>query len=206
MKNDRFLILAIFFIVLCGIGIVGPFMPENVNASGSTSICDSLYSQAVSDAKKAYGKTTAEVEKNCMGLYAMKQHGVDPSVASKCVDLRANDCLAVKFMRGDANGNGLINETIDLQIINNWAYNGQYLAGAIQCLDAYDRNDDGKVDISDGGYLSTSKVPYLSPGTDPTKDSLRCDYYPGNLAGETFPTGGNTTGNTTGNNTSNTSN
>ena len=60
-------------------------------------------------------------------------------------------------------------------------------AQELQCLDATDSNDDGKVDISDGitilgdFFIPGTAIPAPGPfecGLDSTPDGLRCDTYP----------------------------
>ena len=82
------------------------------------------------------------------------------------------------FIRGDANGDGLVS-IADGSTIHLFLFEG---GAPPPCLDAADVNDDGIVDVSDPLYLydflfiSTPPPPppYPQEGSDPTPDSLDC--------------------------------
>ena len=87
-------------------------------------------------------------------------------------------CIAEpEFIRGDGNGDGLID-------IADPIYNLAYLfnEGQTVCLDAQDTNDDAVVDIADPIYWLTYQFssgpappdPFPGCGTDPTDDALGC--------------------------------
>ena len=93
-----------------------------------------------------------------------------------------------KFNRGDANGDGVLNQA-DGVFIQNWLFNGGPAAG---CWDAADSNDDSAVNISDAIYIYNwlfqggpqpplpffgNSPPAGSCGRDPTIDLLGCSQY-----------------------------
>lgn len=85
------------------------------------------------------------------------------------------------FLRGDANGDQSIDITDPISILN-------YLFGGnaeVSCLDAADSNDDGTLDLIDaigilnlvfGGGPGQLAPPFGECGTDPTADSLDCQF------------------------------
>lgn len=86
----------------------------------------------------------------------------------------------VKFLRGDADGNGKVELTDAVFILNFIFQNG----GAPSCLKAADANDDGFIDISDPIKIlfflfldPNNKIaePYPSAGLDTTGDGLGCN-------------------------------
>lgn len=112
--------------------------------------------------------------------------GGAPRIVCSIVDMGAHEspvpiggCAPV-FLRGDANGDGLI-ETVD-QIAN---LTFLFATGPSPCLDTQDTNDDGAVDISDPlfglGYLFAAgpalPPPFPGCGSDPTLGSLGCETY-----------------------------
>lgn len=88
----------------------------------------------------------------------------------------------VRFQRGDANGDGIINLSDAVSTLG-FLFLGK---ATPSCLDAADANDDGLVDISDALatlgflFLGGTEIPLPGPdtcGTDPTTDELSCDAY-----------------------------
>jgi cytoskeletal protein CcmA (bactofilin family) len=85
-----------------------------------------------------------------------------------------------EFIRGDANSDGKIN-IADVVAISRYIHR----ASSINCLDAADVNDDGKVTNYDYRYLLNylfrrgplPKNPFPKKGVDPTPDSLACQSY-----------------------------
>jgi hypothetical protein len=85
---------------------------------------------------------------------------------------------SAQFIRMDADGNGTVNVTDAIQVLDFLFRSGAPPA----CMDAADSNDDGGVDISDpisvlfylfrGGI--TPPAPFPGPGLDPTGDGLGC--------------------------------
>ncbi|HVR72698.1 MAG TPA: hypothetical protein VMT52_00125 [Planctomycetota bacterium] len=84
------------------------------------------------------------------------------------------------FLRGDANGDGLLNigDPVD-------SLSYLFLGGTLTCLDASDVDDNGSIEISDAigllGYLFIGTLPPLPPfqacGQDPSDDRLSCDAF-----------------------------
>lgn len=110
------------------------------------------------------------------------------SFSTYCQDLEKANCLPpgedlrVVFLRGDVNADGLVNGT-DASLIYNYLYYGTVPKGAlINCFDAFDSNDDGRNDLSDGVYINSfvsrggpqPPLPYPTVGPDPTEDVLTC--------------------------------
>ena len=109
---------------------------------------------------------------------------LDRSDLAFSLDLNANDvpdeCETGSFVRGDSNGDGLIN-------ISDSIYTLSYLflgGAAPPCLDAADIDDSGDLDLSDGHginvflFLGGSFPSLPGPfhcGTDPTEDALDCN-------------------------------
>ncbi len=87
----------------------------------------------------------------------------------------------VKFVRGDVNTDTVLDVSDPVKIL-------LYLfAGAqINCQDSADTNDDGRIDISDAGYLlnflfkngSPPRNAFPAVDLDPTDDTLTCQSYP----------------------------
>jgi hypothetical protein len=86
------------------------------------------------------------------------------------------------FLRGDADGNGLVNQDDAVYLLGSLLGKGPVL----YCKDAADANDDGNIDITDVVYLlhflhrggPAMPPPYPTAGQDPTPDSLDCQEYP----------------------------
>ena len=84
----------------------------------------------------------------------------------------------ITFIRGDADGDGDVDNS-DLQLILELA-NGQGVPPA--CMDRYDVDDNGEMNITDGIYLSLyinfdgppPPPPHPEEGEDPTPDGLSC--------------------------------
>jgi hypothetical protein len=91
----------------------------------------------------------------------------------------ANPGAAPKFIRGDADGTGVIDLTDAV-----FALEYLFMAGqAPGCLEAADADDSGVLDLTDPIYTleylflagPVPPAPFPSPGTDPTADSLGCE-------------------------------
>lgn len=89
-----------------------------------------------------------------------------------------------QFKRGDADGNGRVEEADGELILSYLSRPG---SAQISCLDAADSNDDGQLDISDGllvlsfTRLGVGVIPAPGPhecGPDPTPDALSSEGYP----------------------------
>ena len=85
------------------------------------------------------------------------------------------------FRRGEANGDGVF-DIADAVI----TFERVLLGGIVNCLDAADADDDGRVDIADGiwmlSYQFSEGPPLPAPGPaacgpDPTDDGLDCSDY-----------------------------
>lgn len=82
------------------------------------------------------------------------------------------------FLRGDVDGNGVVEITDAVNLLNFLFLGGR----APNCLDAADFQDRGHVDISDAisvlGFLflggTAPRVPFPNAGIDPTEDDLPC--------------------------------
>jgi hypothetical protein len=85
----------------------------------------------------------------------------------------------VRFIRGDANGDGRTDISDSIYLLE-YLFRG---GPAPPCPDAGDINDDGQLDLSDPVYLllylfQSSRAPpppHPEPGFDPTLDSLECE-------------------------------
>jgi hypothetical protein len=113
--------------------------------------------------------------------------GVNPErVRAGQIDIGADEVdapdLGAKFIRGDANGDGVVNPS-DINFIGNYLFSG---GPAPACLDSADANDDELVNISDMSWLSTwlflesggtlqwIQPPYPECGVDPFGFELFC--------------------------------
>ncbi|MEM7264001.1 MAG: lamin tail domain-containing protein, partial [Planctomycetota bacterium] len=84
----------------------------------------------------------------------------------------------LEFLRGDVDGNSLVNLSDSVRVLNYLFIGGQ----APVCLDAADADDDGDVRLNDAIYLlnylflggDTIPEPFPEPGEDPTEDGLDC--------------------------------
>ncbi len=89
----------------------------------------------------------------------------------------SGDSQQANFIRGDVNGDGMLDLTDGTQL-QLWIGN----AISIDCPDAADVNDDGVVDESDPVYIfeylyqgsNPPPAPYPAAGPDPTADGLEC--------------------------------
>ncbi len=85
---------------------------------------------------------------------------------------------SAQFIRGDASGEGDVDISDALSILN-WLFTGGV---APDCEKAADVNDDGSVDVSDAlsllNYLflggEKPAAPFPAPGVDPSEDDLNC--------------------------------
>ncbi len=92
----------------------------------------------------------------------------------------AIEIIALEFVRGDCDGDGVIDLADPI-------YNLAYLfqEGRSLCLDAQDTNDDGTVNIADPVYNINYQfamgppppVPFPDCGLDPTADALGCESF-----------------------------
>lgn len=101
----------------------------------------------------------------------------------------------VAFRRGDADGNGRIEQSDSILIANVLQDRNPVMA----CQDAADVNDDGMVTQADADYLQrylflggrSPLDPFTAAGLDPSADQLGCQQYPAPTArsGETLTAG-----------------
>ena len=85
---------------------------------------------------------------------------------------------AQQFIRGDANGDGVVDVSDPI-----FTAEALFGGGPSLCHDAEDANDDGLVDLADPVYLfyflfdgaSAPAAPTIECGEDPTPDALGCD-------------------------------
>lgn len=86
----------------------------------------------------------------------------------------------VKFIRADVNGDGAVNITDAIYLLN-YLFKGQ--ADEVSCLDAADIDDNGVIEITDAIYLLSylfqsgdlPREPFNQCGIDPTVDIYQCD-------------------------------
>lgn len=82
------------------------------------------------------------------------------------------------FVRGDANGNQLVNISDAVVLLGFLFLGGE----PVTCLDAADSNDSGRVNVADAAYIlnflfrggTMMPPPYPNPALDPTTDALTC--------------------------------
>lgn len=87
------------------------------------------------------------------------------------------DVARAEFVRGDANGDMMVDISDPVQVLNYL-----FVGGSLDCLDSADANDDSTVDISDSvatlNYLFVGgpefPPPFPNCGPDPTADTLDC--------------------------------
>ncbi|MGE3164632.1 MAG: SUMF1/EgtB/PvdO family nonheme iron enzyme [Planctomycetota bacterium] len=85
------------------------------------------------------------------------------------------------FVRGDANGDGVVSLPDPIQTLS-----FLFIGGSVPCLDAADSNDDGVVDLVDATVTlahlfsggAALPAPFPGCGGDPTSDSLACAVTP----------------------------
>lgn len=82
------------------------------------------------------------------------------------------------FVRGDTNGNGLVNISDAVVLLGYLFLGGE----PVTCIDAADSNDSGRVNVADAAYIlnflfrggAMLPPPYPNPALDPTADALSC--------------------------------
>ena len=87
----------------------------------------------------------------------------------------------VPFIRGDANMDRRV-DISDPAYILNALFKNDPVNYPIKCQDSADANDDGKIDLADAIYLNSylfnkgpkPKMPFPTPGIDPSADGLGC--------------------------------
>ncbi len=108
---------------------------------------------------------------------------MDPIAEVCCTAVCTPIVVAEEFIRGDYNGDGLVNIADPIALLDFLFA----LGTIIDCNDALDGNDDGGVDIGDAvtmlSYLFDEgpepPTPFVACGTDPTGDTLDCVSFPG---------------------------
>ncbi|MFN0058671.1 MAG: Kazal-type serine protease inhibitor domain-containing protein [Planctomycetota bacterium] len=99
---------------------------------------------------------------------------------ASCVTILAlggTQATAADFIRGDNNGDGVVNIADPVGILDYL-----FVSGITSCLDATDANDDGLSNVADPIFLLTflfsmgapPALPYPTCGADPTLDALDC--------------------------------
>lgn len=97
-----------------------------------------------------------------------------------CPELRPDDLVEKPFRRGDINGQGSIDLSTSINLLN-WLFSG---GGEPGCLDAADMNDDGCIDMRDvlqlppfcTMWLGFGFCPEVGPcGEDASADFLGCE-------------------------------
>ncbi len=102
---------------------------------------------------------------------------IDLGAYEHCLGTTAPVC----FLRGNADADGSFDISDAITILGFLFLGGEEPA----CLDSADANDDGRIDLTDGvsvlGQLflddPSSPPPFERCGTDPTPDSLSCDWF-----------------------------
>jgi len=103
----------------------------------------------------------------------------DPYFDVYVVKLGPERAARTPFLRGDANGDGLLNVSDPIAHLERLFAAGE----PAPCGDAADANDDGRLDLSDAlytlGFLFLGRPappePFPDPGLEPTPDALGCD-------------------------------
>ena len=100
-------------------------------------------------------------------------------------DIQFEDCAVYvlpvpTFIRGDCNNDTKVDLADSATIIGQ-----QFMGLPVDCLDACDANDDGKINLADSVFLLNflfksgdappDPGPDLTPGPDPTEDTLDCE-------------------------------
>ncbi|MGE4618436.1 MAG: FG-GAP-like repeat-containing protein [Planctomycetota bacterium] len=101
------------------------------------------------------------------------------SYSDDSVSVYLGEEASARFIRGDMNFDNVVNIADPVGLLNLLFNNPGPLTG---CLDVFDFNDDGDVDISDSVYLlqylftggSAPPAPFPSCGIDATPDTLDC--------------------------------
>jgi len=91
----------------------------------------------------------------------------------------APEMSTAAFVRGDANGNQLVNIS-DPVVLLGYLFLGE---APVACLDAADANDSGTINVADAAYSLNflfrggriPPPPFPNPGLDPSEDTLNCD-------------------------------
>ena len=91
----------------------------------------------------------------------------------------APEMSTAAFVRGDANGNQLVNIS-DPVVLLGYLFLGE---NPVACLDAADANDSGTINVADAAYSLNflfrggriPPPPFPNPGLDPSEDTLNCD-------------------------------
>lgn len=95
------------------------------------------------------------------------------TVFFESIELRAE-----AFVRGDTNGNQLVNISDAVVLLGYLFLGGE----PVTCLDAADSNDSGTINVADAAYIlnflfrggTMLPPPYPNPALDPTPDALNC--------------------------------
>jgi hypothetical protein len=99
-----------------------------------------------------------------------------------CCGASVPSMLPGTFIRGDANRDGTVSIS-DVTLVTAYLF----VSGGFHCMDAFDADDDGDVDLEDPIFLLEALMggpifpePFPVAGADPTpEDSLGCDGVPG---------------------------
>jgi hypothetical protein len=91
----------------------------------------------------------------------------------------APEMSTAAFVRGDANGNQLVNIS-DPVVLLGYLFLGE---NPVACLDAADANDSGTINVADAAYSLNflfrggriPPPPFPNPGLDPSEDTLNCE-------------------------------
>jgi len=99
-------------------------------------------------------------------------------ILSTCCCVCARAATATEFVRGDANGEGVVDVSDPVAVLLHL-----FAGRSVACPDAADFDDDGRLDVTDGvaglQYLFARSAPPAAPfpecGADPTDDDLTCE-------------------------------
>ena len=122
--------------------------------------------------------TSATISLPGAGSYTIQVNATS-SCGAALMGATTEASCAPRFRRGDHNGDGGLDISDALSLLGYIFSNGP-----TNCMDAADANDDGGVDVSDAVrvllYLFGNSGPLPAPhgvcGSDPTADSLGCDF------------------------------